>query len=264
MKYLLDELKEIQVTTSKKRIGLFLDFDGTLASISRYPDNAFLPFEVKQILLDLKKKPGFHLAIISGRELGDLKKKIDIPGIIYSGNHGLEWEIDGKRESRFIKDNKLKLLSGLRKRIEQLKLDYEGIYLEDKQITFSLHYRLIEEERLEMFKKKVERIIKPYIQSGKLTIIRGKKVYGICPKVNWTKGHVLKLLIDQMSKKQKSKLFPVYIGDDTTDEDAFFHLKEGVTVKVGKSSRSCARYYLEDTIEVIKVLEWFNNREFTS
>ncbi|RJQ35778.1 trehalose-phosphatase [Candidatus Microgenomates bacterium] len=261
MKYLLDELKEVEIISNEKKIGLFLDFDGTLASFNESPEDVFLPLKTKQILLHLKEKLGFYLAIISGRGLEDLKNKVNIPDITYSGNHGLEWEIDGKKQERFIKKRKLRMLSNLKKQIQKLKINFKGVHVEDKKITLSIHYRSIAQEQLEIFKKQLEKIIKPYIQSGKLIVVRGKKVYSIRPKAGWNKGHVSKLLIDQLSKEQSSKLLPIYIGDDTTDEDAFLRLKEGITVKVGKSSQSCAKYYVEDIVEVVKVLEWLNNKK---
>ncbi|MDP3987975.1 MAG: trehalose-phosphatase [Candidatus Levybacteria bacterium] len=260
MKYLLDELKEVETFSNDKRIGLFLDFDGTLASINERPGDVFLPSKTKQILLDLKEKSGFYLAIISGRGLEDLKSKVNIPNITYSGNHGLEWEIDGKKESRFIKKIKFKMLANLKKRIEKLKLEFKGVYVEDKKITISIHYRVVAQDQLEAFKKKIEKLIKPYVQSGKLIVMRGKKVYSIRPKAGWNKGMFSKLLVEQLSKKKASKLLPIYIGDDTTDEDAFLRLKEGITVKVGESSESCAKYYVEDIIEVVEVLEWLNKK----
>lgn len=49
---------------------------------------------------------------------------------------------------------------------------------------------------------------------------------------------------------------PVYIGDDTTDEDAFAAIgQNGLTVVVGNGRRSAAQYYLRDTDEVLRLLE---------
>ena len=46
-------------------------------------------------------------------------------------------------------------------------------------------------------------------------------------------------------------VFPVYIGDDVTDEDAFRALKnEGLTIYIGEAGNSCAQYYLKSTDEV--------------
>jgi len=53
----------------------------------------------------------------------------------------------------------------------------------------------------------------------------------------------------------EGKVFPVYIGDDITDEDVFKALKKkGLMVFVGKSGNSKADYYLKNTEEVTKFL----------
>jgi len=47
------------------------------------------------------------------------------------------------------------------------------------------------------------------------------------------------------------KMIPVYIGDDTTDEDAFTSLKgKGLTIFVGKPGQTSAQYYLKNYREV--------------
>ena len=50
----------------------------------------------------------------------------------------------------------------------------------------------------------------------------------------------------------------MYIGDDTTDEDAFRALKRnGVTIRVGRSSINTeAEYHLPDVLHVKRLLKW--------
>jgi trehalose-6-phosphatase len=51
-------------------------------------------------------------------------------------------------------------------------------------------------------------------------------------------------------------VMPVYIGDDTTDEDAFAAIgQNGFTVVVGNSHRSAAQNSPRNTDEVFKLLE---------
>ena len=72
---------------------LILDFDGTLAPIVNTPEEASLSREMKNALEGLSSKKDLYLAILSGRSLEDLKKKVNIKNIIYGGTHGLEGEI---------------------------------------------------------------------------------------------------------------------------------------------------------------------------
>jgi trehalose-phosphatase len=43
---------------------------------------------------------------------------------------------------------------------------------------------------------------------------------------------------------------PIYMGDDTTDESAFAALRAGITVRVGVTRRTRARFRLRDPREV--------------
>lgn len=50
---------------------------------------------------------------------------------------------------------------------------------------------------------------------------RGKKVLEIRPSIKWNKGDALKYLLETLGYHKSSDVFPIYIGDDRTDEDAF-------------------------------------------
>ena len=64
------------------------------------------------------------------------------------------------------------------------------------------------------------------------------------------------MIIQRLKLKE---FIPIYIGDDKTDEDAFKVLsKNGVTVKVGKGSKSLARHRLEDVKAVTRFLNNLN------
>ena len=92
MKYLFDEWGKIKKSLAGKNIFLFLDYDGTLSSIADHPSKAFLSTEIKKSLHQVIMNPRFKVAVISGRSLPDIKSRVGIKEIIYSGNHGLEIE----------------------------------------------------------------------------------------------------------------------------------------------------------------------------
>ncbi len=72
------------VDTSTK-IGLLLDYDGTLSPIAKHPDLAVLPPKTKEILERLAANPDIFIAVISGRNVNDVKSKVGIDGITYAG-----------------------------------------------------------------------------------------------------------------------------------------------------------------------------------
>ncbi|HVY91528.1 MAG TPA: trehalose-phosphatase, partial [Bryobacteraceae bacterium] len=69
---------------------LFLDFDGTLAPIRDYADEVELAPEVRTTLTALAQRPDTLLALVSGREMWDLRRRVGVPGIVYAGEHGME------------------------------------------------------------------------------------------------------------------------------------------------------------------------------
>ena len=122
------------------------------------------------------------------------------------------------------------------KKLKNKVSDIRGVFIEDKGITFSMHYRLAEHNDYLKARKVFFQIIKPYILKKKVRITYGKKVIEIRPNIEWDKGKVSLWLVNMVKKKYNLKsVIPIYAGDDTTDEDAFKVLrKEGITIFVGR------------------------------
>lgn len=72
------------------KLALLLDYDGTLAPIAPHPDLAHLPQETKNVIQRLSNHSDVFVAVISGRNVENVKKMVGIEGITYAGNHGLE------------------------------------------------------------------------------------------------------------------------------------------------------------------------------
>lgn len=257
MRYLFDNWDNLKEKLKDKSILLYLDYDGTLTPIVETPDKAIIPRETKRLLEVLTKKPKCKLAIISGRSLKDLKKMVGIEGIIYVGNHGLE--IEGPK-MRF----KSPTISRSKGIIKQIKQDLskevseiKGAFVEDKGLTLSLHYRLVDKNEQPRVKNIFDSTLKPYLIRKKVRVTSGKKVFEVRPPVKWDKGKVvLWLLARHHFILGPANLFVFYIGDDTTDEDAFKALKnKGLSILVGEPKPSYAQYYLRTTKEVAKFLE---------
>src|SRR5438128_10655596 len=77
-------------------LAVFLDYDGTLTPIVSQPEQAVLMDSTRAILRTLAAK--MPVAILSGRELKDVRKRVAIDGIVYAGSHG--FEIAGPRSQR--------------------------------------------------------------------------------------------------------------------------------------------------------------------
>jgi len=256
MDYLFAQFSKIEELLHNKFVLLLLDYDGTLTPIAETPKKALISKDAKEVLQKLSRRPYCKLGIISGRSLNDLKNIIGIKGIIYAGNHGLE--IEGpkiKFESRVfprLKSIIRNISDDIQKRISGIK----GALIEDKGLTLSIHYRLVGKENFPALGKIITEVTNPYTVRDKIRVDSGKKVYEIKPPVKWDKGKVaLWLLARQQFALGEKIVFPIYIGDDVTDEDAFKALKrKGLTVFVGKPGNSKADYYLKNTGEVVRFL----------
>ena len=236
---------------SKKNKLLILDFDGTLAQIAMTPREVVLENKTKEALSALSQSPDYKLAIVSGRSLENLMSFFNIKDAIYAGNHGLE--LVGKNLSLPIKAKKAKKLEALIWLLgEKLKEDFSkvpGILIEDKNYTLSIHYRNISREYYPFFKQEIDRFQKQYAH-WPLLWKEGKKVWEVRPRVKWDKGEAALYL----ARKFPGAL-PIVIGDDVTDEDMFKALKHrGIAIRVGRSRKSAATYYLTSSRDVRKFL----------
>jgi trehalose-phosphatase len=109
-----------------------------------------------------------------------------------------------------------------------------------------------------LVKRIFEYVCMPYRRKNEIKIHAGKKVLELRPPGEWDKGKAaLWLLRKHEILHGKGNVLPVYIGDDSTDEDAFEALKnKGITVLVGSPRKfSTAQYYLAQPQEVTEILK---------
>ena len=244
----------------KKSLFIGLDYDGTLTPIVGHPDQAELAKGTKSLLADLSGLPHTFVCIVSGRAYRDVRRKVGVDGIIYAGNHGME--IKGKGLSFSVRDSKkiVKEVSEICRNLNQSLKGIAGVWVENKGLTASVHYRLAESKDAQ----KAKSIVFPMMTSyARLKLARGKKVWEIRPHVDWNEGKAISYVLDACLKESwRSKSAVVYVGDDQTDEDVFRLLgQDGITTLVTKSPRhrSSALFFLTHPREVISFLGWLGN-----
>lgn len=257
MKYLFDNKETIRRFLTGRFVYLFLDYDGTLTPIVESPGRAALSEEARGLLDELSKSPKLKLAIVSGRSLKELQKIVHLNDIIYVGNHGFEikgpkFRFEGPISTGF-KAALKKIKEDLDRRLSAVK----GVFIEDKGLTLSVHYRLVNTKDELLVKNIFYESIQPYLISKKARLTYGKKVFEVRPVAKWDKGKAVIWLLARERFRLKGNLaLPVYIGDDLTDESAFNALKKkGLTISVGKAMLLTATYYLNNTSEVIRFLK---------
>lgn len=232
-------------------ISLFLDFDGTLVPISGDPAEPRLDANAAATLELLASQNSLVTTIISGRAIEDLYTRVRLQGIIYAGNHGLE--IFG-RELRFVEPVASARRDALGRLCEELAQQLEpfpGALVECKGLTAAVHHRMAAEADRERIQEIVYAALAR--QGALFRVSSGRKIFDIVPCTNWHKGAAVQWINDHLGERN---ILTVYLGDDTSDEDAFSVLPTAVTIKVGGSAATCARYRLPGPAEVHQFLRW--------
>lgn len=243
---------EIERMVKAPLLLLMLDCDGTLAPIARHYRRAVFPSKAKEILKKIARAPGVKIAIVSGRSLENLRRFVGVRGLIYSGNHGLEMKNGGKIEIHPGARRYLGVMSELGMAIEALLEYFPNADLENKRFGLSLHYRRLAPRMEKKLFYALKTAIKPFVSSRKVRILGGKKVWEVRPAIRWDKGRAAQWLVRTSGP---GPALPVFIGDDTTDEDAFNALKNGITVRVGHAKDTRAGFYLRSHSDVYRLLQ---------
>jgi trehalose 6-phosphate phosphatase len=236
-------------------IALLVDFDGTVSPIAATPARAQLDPNIRSVLEGMKSREDFTVGIISGRAIEDLRAKAGIEGLIYAGNHGLEIEAG---ETRFREPQAEALRRELKCVSLQLKLaldNIEGLEIEDKGLTLSVHYRGVHED-MQVWVRDIA--LETVAKYQAFVANEGKKVVEIRPALEWNKGHAVKWLLTEVLPPSA---LPIYVGDDATDEDVFGAIPQGITIRVGgiPASGTKAHFVLADVAAVANFLGWLTH-----
>jgi trehalose-phosphatase len=231
------------------RLAVFLDYDGTLAPIVSHPEDASLSDSMRQTLGSLAAR--VPVAILSGRDLDDVRGRVFVDGVVYAGNHGFDIAGAGGLR-RELGAAHLTVLDAAEAELREALDDIPGAQLERKHFSVAAHYRNVNENDAFKVALAVEAVA---ARHRELRRMDGKKVYELLPDIDWNKGKAVLWLLETLSLKGRNAL-PIYIGDDRTDEDAFRALeKRGVTILVSEHPQAtAANYCLNNPEEVERFL----------
>ncbi|HBG46207.1 MAG TPA: trehalose-phosphatase [Deltaproteobacteria bacterium] len=235
------------MTGSRTRKIIFLDFDGTLSPIVDDPSRAFIRDENAAWLQKASKDGNLKLAIVTGRSLKDIRRLVGLTDIIYAANHGAEIYSGGKI---LLKKGEAfrRPLSRLAKVMREALSGIPGIYLEDKGLSIAVHLRRVERSNHSKAKEIVKQEAAAALARHGLKITYGKMLVEIRPHAHWNKGDA----VLWVWKKLAPDHLPFYVGDDTTDEDAFQALRPyGITIRIRDKRGSHAEYYVSSFKQLI-------------
>jgi trehalose 6-phosphate phosphatase len=230
---------------------LFLDVDGTLLEIAPHPDRVRVPARLPALLIALAAARGGALALVSGRPLTELDRLFPGWRGAAAGLHGIERRrADGSLAYREDKAA-ARALDRLRAPLAALARQRPGLLFEDKGRTIALHYRdrPQAESEIRALAETLCRAAQPALR-----LIAGKMVVEFQPRT----ASKAEAVADFMAEPPFRGRRPVFLGDDTTDEDGFAEVNRrgGVSVRVGAPAMTAARYALNS---VSAALEWLGD-----
>lgn len=242
----LESILEI-LKSRTQRVAVFLDYDGTLTPIVAHPEDAVLASQMREIVRHLARTSA--VAVISGRDLADVRERVGLDDIIYAGSHG--FDIVGPRGLRQENPEAKQFLPALDKVETELRrkfADIPGAQIERKKYSIAIHFRNVEESRLADIEPRVDAVA---AQHPNLRKTHGKKIFELQPDIAWDKGRAVLWLLEVL-RLNTPDVLPIYLGDDLTDEDAFEVLRErGVGVVVRDEPRPTAACYALDSTEEV-------------
>ncbi|CAI0429197.1 unnamed protein product [Linum tenue] len=245
----MDNFDQIMEASRGKQIVMFLDYDGTLSPIVDDPDRAFMSKKMRTTVRRLARC--FPTAIVSGRCRDKVYKFVRLAELYYAGSHGMDIKgpINQGTEPVICQPASefLPMIDEVFKELVAKTKLTPGAKVENNKFCVSVHFRCVEEKKWSEVAEAVKSVLKKY---PKLRLSQGRKVLEIRPTIKWDKGKALEFLLESLGFANCTDVFPVYIGDDRTDEDAFKVLKEreqGFGILVSKVPKETnASYSLQE------------------
>lgn len=223
---------------------LAFDFDGTLAPIVATPGDARPGLPLVRRLVELSTR--FETAVITGRSVADVRRRLGFAPRHLVGNHGAE---DAGRPSDA--RNWSHALEPVRKVLQAARgqLDACGVTVEDKGLSIALHYRCARDEAVAQ--KAIDAVLRGF--DDELDTGRGKYVVNLVPRGAPDKGDALRVLAQRIDADAG-----LFVGDDENDEPAFAKVaRSWVTVRVGPApAQTHAAYCIDGPSQMPSLLQY--------
>jgi trehalose 6-phosphate phosphatase len=228
------------------RLAIFTDFDGTLVEIADTPDEIDVPESLPQALERAARELDSAFAVLTGREIEDIDKYLSPLILPVAGAHGTQRRradgtVEGPDAASTIGAEEIAHA------VEPLVMAHSGLLMEAKDGAVALHFRQAPELEA-MCRVAMEEAIGGVPE---FTLVPGKMVFEARPR-GVTKGSALRAF---MTEEPFIGRTPIFIGDDTTDEDGFIAAQElgGVGIKLG-DGETAARMRIANVASVLALL----------
>jgi trehalose 6-phosphate phosphatase len=235
-----------------RRSAIVCDIDGTLAPIVADPHRARVPRPTLRLLERLAGRYGL-VACVTGRPAAQARALVPVEAVAISGNHGLEVWRDG---AVHLAPQAAKHQDAVRRAVVLCQNDpllpELGCQVEDKGITFTIHYR--NSARVDHAMRYLEAQIVPKLERDGLSASFGRMVLEVRPPVALDKGTAVRRL---RGRRRITEL--LFCGDDRGDIDAFREATVRVAVRSPEAPAELlelADAVLESPREVAELLDY--------
>lgn len=264
-RYLFDNLEDLKIFKNDPKTAIVTDIDGTISEIAPTPEKALVTKAMQNMLVKLKEKFSM-VAVISGKSALNAREMVGVEGLLYVGNHGMEFLKDGKLSKH---PDVEKYIPVIKKTGQKLKngdiSSMKGLIFEDKGICYTIHYRLSNPS--DNPREKILKTLHGDPECKKLNISEGRQLVELKPPISCDKGTILHDIIEEYGLEKI-----IYLGDDITDLDAFDKLKQmqnegkirGSSILVLSSEipstvKKDSTYFVNGVDEVLKFFQWLFN-----
>jgi trehalose-phosphatase len=242
------------------RLALFTDFDGTLVPIRRHAADVRLSPRVRRLLADLAAA-GVLVGVISGRALADVRARVRLGGMWYVGSHGFLLCAPNGHTVVLATLRQRQQIARVTRRLRTALAAMPGLEIDQKVATVAVHYR----NASGAVRRAGARVLTRFLaDEGNLRLLPGKKVWEILPAAPFDKAGAVQFILQEAEQRAaRARWLAVYVGDDVTDERVFARWR-GLSVVVGRRSRTAATYYLRSPAEVRTLLNRLRRLELGS
>jgi trehalose 6-phosphate phosphatase len=193
---------------------VLLDIDGTLAPIVEHASDAHVPEGTRQRLIEVARR--YHVvACVSGRRASEARAMVSIGTISYLGSHGTELLRAGWTESVLDPgiEDWVRRIHEFGREADTSDLRRLRVRLEDKGAIVAFHWRGAPDE--DAARAAIDALAAKAEAAG-LRTHWGRKVLEVRPPVRMDKGAGILSFLEGADVD-----VVMYVGDDTTDIDAF-------------------------------------------
>ncbi|MBU1197116.1 trehalose-phosphatase [Candidatus Micrarchaeota archaeon] len=228
----------------RRRRLVILDFDGVLVPIRKNPAAPRLAASMKRALMKLRDS-GASVWVLTSRDASFMNKRFHIRGIRVIPERGAHWNPIFSRQNASIR----RMISQLERVLKPLARSFPGSLIERKPSSLVFHYRNVALSRQAALIQSIHSLS----FTSSLQKVPGRKSFEWIPRGLPDKGVTVRRI------GASERAFPIYVGDDSTDEPAFLAVKRnGIGVLVRSSEKNFrttnARYYVNGIRDVDRLL----------